>query len=104
MAWGYGKYAGGRSRRHNARRRYNARRRSRQMPEQSSAVARFLKSPEFADALLGAMSGIPGGPAGMLKGAASGAMRGSWRGRRPPREEGEGHPGGWSSRGKRRGY
>ena len=51
-----------------------------------SAVA-FLKSPEFSNALLGALAG-----------------RGGWRGRRPPREEGEGHPGGWSSRGKRRGY
>ena len=101
-----GHYRGRRSR---SRRRSGRYARPSQPPStpsnpQSAAVARFLKSPQFTDALLGAVVGIPGGPAGMLRGAATGALRGGWRARRPPREEGEGHPGGWMSRGKRRGY
>ena len=73
------------------RRRSNRRAQPHQPPStpsdpQSAAVARFLKSPQFTDALLGAMA------------------RGGWRSRRAPREEGQGHPGGWMSRGKRRGY
>ena len=95
----HGRYHAGRS-----RRRRSGRRRSRQS-DFKSEVRKFLGSRAFTDAMLGAFAGIPGGPKGMLGGAVAGALgRGGWRSRRPPREEGQGHPGGWMSRGKRRGY